>query len=98
MPFLETLAAARRRRVLRDEDGVPARGRLLAVANRIGWSQAPRDEVRRVLEDGPAALQVQQRALFGTERELRAKPGAGQRLEKVFGFPQPPQPSSAVGP
>ena len=56
VPFCEAAPAARRGRVLRDEDRVPAEWRLLAVVSGFGGRKTLRDKARGVLEDSAKPL------------------------------------------
>jgi hypothetical protein len=98
VPFLQTSAAAGRGCMLGDEHRMAAHRRLLSVADGVRGREPARDEIGGMRQHRLAALQVQKRALVRAEIELRPESGSGERFEEVFGFPQPLQPSSAVGP
>ena len=52
VPFVQAASAATGAGVLRNKDGVPAHGRLLAVVGGQGGSKPLRHKVLRVLADG----------------------------------------------
>jgi hypothetical protein len=51
VPFLDAAPTARRSRMLRDEHGMSAPWRLLAVFSRMGGPEALRDEITGMLEN-----------------------------------------------
>ena len=83
MPFLEAGAAAGRGAMLRDEHGMPAPWRLLAVVLRLRRRQSSRDEVLGVAEDDGQTLQPQVFRVGGAEAELRAEGSARERREEI---------------
>jgi hypothetical protein len=83
VPFLEAPAAAGRGRVLRDEHGMPAPRRLLAVLGRVRRREATVDEVARVREDDGEAAGFEIGAIRVAEAEAAAKGGASEGGEQV---------------
>ena len=81
MPFRETRSAARRRRMLRDEDRMPAHRRLLAI---VGWCRGCEpfgDERPRVLDHRRHPLGGQVVAITWCEREAATEGRLRQRIE-----------------
>src|SRR5262245_44091952 len=76
MPLLQAPAAARRGRMLGDEDRMVPHRRLLAVVYRTGWGESFGDELTGVIEDGFEPLGFEVGALLGAESEARAEPRA----------------------
>jgi hypothetical protein len=73
MPLCETAAAARRRGVLRNEDGMSAIRRLLAVVSRLGRRKPPRHEIRRMDENGRHSPRGEISALLVAEPKAPTK-------------------------
>src|SRR4051794_6211496 len=80
---LEAPAAAGRRRVLRDEDGVAAVGRLLAVLVRVRGREALRDDVGRVEAQRRRAAQLGEAAVAPAQVELRAERVPRDRVDAL---------------
>ena len=58
MPLGQTASTTRRRRMLCDENRVPAHWSLLTIVMRLCWSQSLGDETARVFNDLCGALVV----------------------------------------
>ena len=79
VPLLQAAAAARRRGVLRDEDGMTFPGRLPPVVQRLCGGQTFGDEVRRVLHYDGQTFGAQILRILSAE----AKPSAKVRLAQL---------------
>jgi hypothetical protein len=73
MPLGQTASTTRRRRMLCDENRVPAHWSLLTIVMRLCWSQSLGDETARVLNDLRGALVVEVGAVVVIEVEPAAK-------------------------
>lgn len=94
MPFGQTAPAARTGGVLCNEDRMPAHGRLLAVARRMGRSQTFGYESRTMLHDGiqPPAFEIESRLIV--QMKAGAEPGAGKTFKQLFGIKSAHQPTT----
>src|SRR5207237_3113251 len=80
--LLETTAATRRRRMLRDEDRMIAPRRLPAVVLRIRGREPLLDEVAPLLHHARKSPRLEVRALFSFEPELAPERGAREAMKR----------------
>lgn len=87
MPFLEASPAARRRRMLCDENGMTLEGSLLPVVHGRSWSESSLDEVPGMIENlvEPATPEIL--GLLWTKRESPPKGRGFERCENFLEIP-----------
>lgn len=83
VPLFEAAPAARRRRVLRDEDGVMTHGSLLAVVGRRGGRETFFDEVGGVFEHNGQPFAPEVSKLLAAQAKARAESRTAQGVEKL---------------
>ena len=83
MPFRQTAAAAGRRRVLRNEHRMTAKGRLLAIVARRRWRESPRNQLLGLDEHPLQATRLQIASLGGAEVETPPKRRIGEGSKEL---------------
>lgn len=94
MPFGQTAPAARTGGVLCDKDRMPAHGRLLAIAGRMGRSQTLGYESRPMFHDGikTPAFEIESRLIV--QMKAGSEPGPGKTFKQLFGIKSAHQPTT----